>query len=277
MQGIHMMVARRAGGGVTVPVLVTPDGVLGESEQILAWVDERTPAEHRLYPAEPAERARGAAAVPALRSRAWARAPGASCTCTCCATSELMLRVQQRGRAAVGGPRGPVGLAGGRSASPSCAWASSRVSRWRTRPRCGASWTSWPTCSPTAGPTSAASASARRTSRSRRCPPPRSCLPSTARRCPSRTACGPTRPRWCSGRASTRRGASPCGCSSDHRREVVAALSYSDGLRQQLHLVGVRRGREADHVVGSRPPRTPPGSPSACRRLVAAESTICCA
>ena len=40
-----MVVARRAGGGVTVPVLVTPEGVLGESEQILAWVDERTPAD----------------------------------------------------------------------------------------------------------------------------------------------------------------------------------------------------------------------------------------
>jgi glutathione S-transferase len=37
-------------------VLVTPDGALGESEDILVWVDERTPPEHRLFPAEPAER-----------------------------------------------------------------------------------------------------------------------------------------------------------------------------------------------------------------------------
>jgi glutathione S-transferase len=43
---------RRAGGGVTVPVLVTPDGVLGESQEILASVDERTPPEHQLFPAE---------------------------------------------------------------------------------------------------------------------------------------------------------------------------------------------------------------------------------
>jgi glutathione S-transferase len=35
---------------------VTPDGVLGESEEILAWVDARTPPEHRLFPAEPGAR-----------------------------------------------------------------------------------------------------------------------------------------------------------------------------------------------------------------------------
>jgi glutathione S-transferase len=52
VQGVHQFAARRAGGGTTVPVLVTPDGVLGDSKDILAWVDERTPAEHRLFPAE---------------------------------------------------------------------------------------------------------------------------------------------------------------------------------------------------------------------------------
>jgi glutathione S-transferase len=57
VQGIHRLAARRAGGGKTVPVLVTPDGVLGESEQILHWVDGRTQPELRLFPAEPAERA----------------------------------------------------------------------------------------------------------------------------------------------------------------------------------------------------------------------------
>jgi glutathione S-transferase len=56
VQGIHQLVARRAGGGITVPVLVTPEGAIGESEEILAWVDERTPAEHRLLPSEPAAR-----------------------------------------------------------------------------------------------------------------------------------------------------------------------------------------------------------------------------
>ena len=56
VQGVHQLVARRAGGGITVPVLVTPEEVIGESADILAWVDERTSPEHRLLPAEPAAR-----------------------------------------------------------------------------------------------------------------------------------------------------------------------------------------------------------------------------
>jgi glutathione S-transferase len=56
VQGIHRLAARRAGGGNTVPVLVTPDGAIGESAEILAWVDERTPPEHRLFPAKPRAR-----------------------------------------------------------------------------------------------------------------------------------------------------------------------------------------------------------------------------
>jgi glutathione S-transferase len=56
VQGIHQLAARRAGGGVTVPVLVTPGGAIGESQEILAWVDERTPAAHRLFPEDPASR-----------------------------------------------------------------------------------------------------------------------------------------------------------------------------------------------------------------------------
>ena len=53
VQGIHRVAARRAGGGPTVPVLVTPQGAIGESEQILRWVDARTPAEARLFPSQP--------------------------------------------------------------------------------------------------------------------------------------------------------------------------------------------------------------------------------
>lgn len=52
VQGIHRLAARRAGAGPTVPVLVTPQGVIGESEQILRWVDERTDAEQRLFPSQ---------------------------------------------------------------------------------------------------------------------------------------------------------------------------------------------------------------------------------
>jgi glutathione S-transferase len=57
VQGIHRLASRRAGGGGTLPVLVTPEGSLGESEEILVWVDERTPPDQRLFPSPPAERA----------------------------------------------------------------------------------------------------------------------------------------------------------------------------------------------------------------------------
>jgi glutathione S-transferase len=56
VQGVHRVAARRAGGGDTVPVLVTSECVLSESEDILTWVDESMPAEERLFPADPAER-----------------------------------------------------------------------------------------------------------------------------------------------------------------------------------------------------------------------------
>ncbi len=56
VQGVHRLAARRAGGGTTVPVLVTPAGAIGESREILAWVDERTPPERRLFPAQAGER-----------------------------------------------------------------------------------------------------------------------------------------------------------------------------------------------------------------------------
>ncbi len=56
VQGVHQIEAWRAGGGKTVPVLVTPERVLRESADILAWVDECTPSEHRLFPADAAAR-----------------------------------------------------------------------------------------------------------------------------------------------------------------------------------------------------------------------------
>ena len=58
VQLVHRVAARRAGGGSTVPVLVTDRGVLGESSDILAWVDERTPAQRRLFPVESGSAAR---------------------------------------------------------------------------------------------------------------------------------------------------------------------------------------------------------------------------
>jgi glutathione S-transferase len=52
VQGIHRIAARRAGGGTTVPVLVTDAGVLAESEDILRHADERLDEGARLFPAE---------------------------------------------------------------------------------------------------------------------------------------------------------------------------------------------------------------------------------
>jgi glutathione S-transferase len=56
VQGVHQRAARRAGGGITVPVLVTPERVIADSAEILEWVDERLVPERRLFPDEPAER-----------------------------------------------------------------------------------------------------------------------------------------------------------------------------------------------------------------------------
>ncbi len=57
VQVIHRLAVRRAGGGLTVPVLVSAEGAIGDSREILAWVDQRTPLEHRLFPAQPDARA----------------------------------------------------------------------------------------------------------------------------------------------------------------------------------------------------------------------------
>lgn len=57
VQGVHKLAARLAGGGATVPVLVTPYGSIGGSQQILEWIDERTPAGRRLFPQDPSSRA----------------------------------------------------------------------------------------------------------------------------------------------------------------------------------------------------------------------------
>ena len=56
VQGIHQLAARRAGGGITVPVLVTPDESIGESAQILDWVDARVEPSLRLGGGSAAER-----------------------------------------------------------------------------------------------------------------------------------------------------------------------------------------------------------------------------
>jgi glutathione S-transferase len=57
IQLVHIAAAKRAGGGRTAPVLRAPEGVYADSAAILAYADEHTPADRRLYPADDAQRA----------------------------------------------------------------------------------------------------------------------------------------------------------------------------------------------------------------------------
>ena len=50
IQIVHRVASRRAGGGGTVPVLVTAEGVFGQSADILAYADRNTEPAARLYP-----------------------------------------------------------------------------------------------------------------------------------------------------------------------------------------------------------------------------------
>lgn len=51
VQVVHVLAARLAGGGITVPVFVTSAGeVLAESADILRWADTQVGLEQRLYP-----------------------------------------------------------------------------------------------------------------------------------------------------------------------------------------------------------------------------------
>jgi len=53
----HARAVRRAGGARQVPVLVTDEGVINDSTQIVAWADARGDAARRLFPEDPALRA----------------------------------------------------------------------------------------------------------------------------------------------------------------------------------------------------------------------------
>ncbi|MBX7195888.1 MAG: glutathione S-transferase [Sandaracinaceae bacterium] len=55
LPGFHAPAVRRAGGKRTTPVLVTDEGVLPDSKDILAWADRQRP-EARLYGRAPEER-----------------------------------------------------------------------------------------------------------------------------------------------------------------------------------------------------------------------------
>jgi glutathione S-transferase len=55
IQIIHQLAARRAGGGSTVPVLIAPEGVFGQSRGILVYADLRLAEPRRLYPGDDAQ------------------------------------------------------------------------------------------------------------------------------------------------------------------------------------------------------------------------------
>jgi glutathione S-transferase len=54
LQLIHVVAARRAGGGRTVPVLVCRDRVLSDSSQIVAEADAHAATDRKLFPEDPA-------------------------------------------------------------------------------------------------------------------------------------------------------------------------------------------------------------------------------
>jgi glutathione S-transferase len=57
LQAIHRFAARRAGGGLTVPVFACADGVFVDSADILDWADTQAAPHRALYPADPASAA----------------------------------------------------------------------------------------------------------------------------------------------------------------------------------------------------------------------------
>lgn len=77
IQLIHALAAKRWGGGITAPVLATPEGVYAQSSDILRYADEQLPADARLYPEDPVLRAEVQAlearfdAVLGVESRRW--------------------------------------------------------------------------------------------------------------------------------------------------------------------------------------------------------------
>ncbi|HEX4623994.1 MAG TPA: glutathione S-transferase family protein [Solirubrobacteraceae bacterium] len=55
VQVIHVIAARRAGGGRTVPVLVCDEGVLPESGSIVGYAAQRAPADRAFEPDDPVQ------------------------------------------------------------------------------------------------------------------------------------------------------------------------------------------------------------------------------
>lgn len=78
LQMFHLSQVRRAGGRHTVPLLVTPDGPLTDSAEIVAYADRQAVPERRLYPEDDGRRTevleleRAYAGTFGVESRRWA-------------------------------------------------------------------------------------------------------------------------------------------------------------------------------------------------------------
>ena len=108
VQGIHQVVARRAGGGMTLPVLIDDDAVLTESEDILRHADRRLEEPWRLFPADPALRDEVVELQPLARRRPRPRRPALDLRADAPAQGPHA-PLQQPGRPRVGGA-GAVGV-----------------------------------------------------------------------------------------------------------------------------------------------------------------------
>jgi glutathione S-transferase len=53
VQAIHRFATRRAGGGLTAPVLMCADGAIADSTDILAWADAQSTPLRAIYPKSP--------------------------------------------------------------------------------------------------------------------------------------------------------------------------------------------------------------------------------
>ena len=216
-------------------------GAVADSSAILEWADGPDPAPGSIRPARPASRPAGSRRG---STRASGRTGGSGCTtrrCRSCA--------QMRPWALAGVPRWERGFfkslrLGAGPGDPAATWASTPPRRarrcsGRRRLRRGRR-----RCSPTGAASCRGRLHRRRPDVRRRSAPPCSSPPATARRCRRSTCC---RRRWqptSGGCASTRRDASPRGCTP---RNAAPARRPADA--------------EAERPLGSehrRLPQTPP-------------------
>ena len=138
IQIVHRVASRRAGGGGTVPVLVTAEGVFTQSADILAYADRHTEPAARLYPDALRSEVVGAGAR--LRRATSGPRAGAGCTSTSCRAARPRAGLQLRRRSRRGsGARSRCCSARCRATSATCSRSGPRPGR-RPAPRCSATF-----------------------------------------------------------------------------------------------------------------------------------------